>query len=124
MEQISSIIRVGPGHGMSLEAMAGNPSIPEEDKQAEALRQFEGILLREVLRDTVESMVGAGIEGGQTQKAVYSHWMANQLIDSLTAGGGLGIARTVQEALQLRHDEAGPEAAATVGKAPRNEENE
>lgn len=103
MDMLNGMVRVSGGTGTSLEDIARNPAISEEEKEAEALRRFEGILIREVLRDTMEAMTSTGIEGNKTATAIYGQWMTDQLVDSITSDGGLGIAQTMREALRLQN---------------------
>jgi flagellar protein FlgJ len=63
----------------------------------EVARQFEAILIRQMLSESMKSFVERG-ESGQ----IYGYFMTDALAETLTKGGGLGI-RSVIEA-QLRQD--------------------
>ena len=64
------------------------------DKLGEASRQFESILLRQFL---TESM-GPLLEGGEAGK-VYGYLLTETLADSLSKGGGLGFSSVLQAQL-------------------------
>jgi flagellar protein FlgJ len=63
----------------------------------EVARQFEAILVRQMLAESMKSFVEHG-QAGQ----VYGYFITDALAETLTKGGGLGI-RSVIEA-QLRQD--------------------
>jgi Rod binding domain-containing protein len=78
--------------------LAGNqgprPAVPTRDP-SELARQFEGILVRQMLAESMKSLI-EGPKGQQT----YGYFISEALSDGITKGGGLGL-RTVLEA-QLR----------------------
>ncbi len=79
------------------------PAVPERDP-AELARQFEGILVRQML---AESMKGV-IEGPKGQQT-YGYFISEALSDGITKGGGFGL-RSVLE-LQLRGQDDARRAA-------------
>lgn len=80
---------------VSLAAGQGpKPSSPAQDP-SELARQFEAILVRQMLAESMKSLLD-GPEGQQT----YGYFISEALSDGITRGGGFGL-RTVLEA-QLR----------------------
>jgi Rod binding domain-containing protein len=61
------------------------------EKSAEAARQFEGILLRQFLSESMKPLLQGG-PGGQ----VYGYLLTESLSSSLVKGGGLGLTSIIQ----------------------------
>ncbi len=61
------------------------------EKGAEAARQFEGILLRQFLSESMKPLLQGG-PGGQ----VYGYLLTESLSSSLVKGGGLGLTSIIQ----------------------------
>jgi Rod binding domain-containing protein len=79
---------------LPLEYLAGNKNISDADKVAEVSRQFEAILLRQILQDIRKSVL-APAEGDATATSIYSDMINNQLADSLSRSGGFGLAKSL-----------------------------
>jgi Rod binding domain-containing protein len=85
---------------LPLESLAGNRNISDADKVAEVSRQFEAVLLRQILQD-IRKAVLAPAEGDATATGIYSDMINNQLADSISRSGGFGLAKSL--AGQLTH---------------------
>ncbi len=85
---------------LDLESLAGNPSVSDTDKVAEVARQFEAVLLRQILQD-VRKPVLAPAEGDATANGIYADMINNQLADNISRSGGFGLANSL--AGQLSH---------------------
>jgi Rod binding domain-containing protein len=70
------------------------PGVPARDP-SELARQFEGILVRQMLAESMKSL----IDGPKGQQS-YGYFISEALSDGITKGGGLGL-RSVLEC-QLR----------------------
>ena len=82
-------------HSISPALQTGPHSAPEAPaKAAEAARQFEGILLRQFLSESMKPLLEGG-PGGQ----VYGYLLTESLSNSLVKGGGLGLASILQAQL-------------------------
>jgi Rod binding domain-containing protein len=79
------------------------PAVPERDP-AELARQFEGILVRQMLAESMKGII-EGPKGQQT----YGYFISEALSDGITKGGGFGL-RSVLE-LQLRGQDDARRAA-------------
>jgi flagellar protein FlgJ len=75
----------------------GSANLSSAANPQEVARQFEAILLRQMLSESMKCFLEQG-QSGQ----VYGHFLTDALADTMTKGGGLGI-RSVIEA-QLRQD--------------------
>jgi len=91
----SSLGAEGLSPDIGLPAMqAAKPGAPVRDP-SELARQFEGILVRQMLAESMKSM----IDGPHGQQS-YGYFISEALSDGITKGGGLGL-RSVLES-QLR----------------------
>jgi flagellar protein FlgJ len=87
-----------------LERLAGNASLTEHDKIAEAARQFEAVLLRQILAETQKPLLNSKFSDNSTAAGIYRDLIGNQLADSISKSGTVGLANTLERQLdrQLR----------------------
>ncbi len=79
----------------------GNLS-PAEERTAVA-GQFEAIMLRQFLQDSVGSMMGGGGKGGDGGGGnVYGFMLTDTLADKLSQGRGMGLAPMIAKQLTPR----------------------
>ena len=71
---------------------AGSPEAP--GKLNEASQQFEAILMRQFLSESMKPL----LEGGPSGQ-VYGYLLTDTLADSLSKGGGLGLSSVIQAQL-------------------------
>jgi Rod binding domain-containing protein len=95
---------------LPLESLAGNASISDADKVAEVSRQFEAVLLRQIMQD-IRKPVLAPAQGDATANGIYGDMINNQMADSISRSGGFGLAKSL--AAQLTHQVL-PQAPAAV----------
>jgi Rod binding domain-containing protein len=88
------------------ESLAGNRSLTENQKIAEASRQFEAILLRQILSETQKPVITSEFTDNSTAAGIYQDFIVNQLSDSLSKSGTVGFAKIFQQ--QLSHPEPKP----------------
>jgi Rod binding domain-containing protein len=85
---------------LPLESLAANPNVSDADKVTEVARQFEAVLLRQILQD-IRKPVLAPAEGDPTANGIYADMINNQMADSISRAGGFGLAKSL--AAQLTH---------------------
>ncbi len=107
--------RVDPSQ-LPLESLAANSTVSDADKVTEVARQFEAVLLRQILQD-VRKPVLAKAEGDPTANGIYADMINNQLADSISRSGGFGLAKSLAGQLSHQVLPKAP-AAATTGHAP------
>jgi len=86
--------------------------LPQADQVKAAASQFEAILLRQFLQESVGKIMGgreSGAAGG-----VYSYFMTDVLSAKLSEAGGLGLGRVIEQQLSPRQ----PAAAETDAANP------
>jgi Rod binding domain-containing protein len=79
-----------------LEQLAGNPKISDQDKVAEVSRQFEAVLLRQILQETRKSSVTSASSADATTSGIYDDMINNQLAESISRSGSFGLAKSLQ----------------------------
>ena len=99
--------------------LAGNPNISQDDKVKEACRQFEAILLRQILGEARKTVITGEDGEDANEKGIYDDMVNNQLADSISQSGSFGLAKSLEGQLvrQVDHKHAGasePTAADTT----------
>ena len=85
---------------LSLEQLSRNAQVSEADKAKEVARQFEAVLLRQILQSAHKTGL-EGLTGGESSasKDVYFDMMNYHLADSISRGGGLGLGSALEAQL-------------------------
>ena len=81
----------------------------EAKQRADACRQFEALLLRQVLSQARKPLLNTKAEGGGTCSSIYRDMVTDQLAESMSKAGGLGLAKSLDTQL------APPESLVPVG---------
>jgi peptidoglycan hydrolase FlgJ len=81
------------------ERLAGNTSLTEAQKIAEASRQFEAILLRQILSETQKTAIPSKYTDNSVASGIYRDMVTNQLADSISKSGSFGLAKTFERQL-------------------------
>jgi Rod binding domain-containing protein len=93
--------------------------LPKSEQMARAAGQFEGLLVRQFLNESMKPLVKGGCLDGEEMPGgdIYQSLMVNTLADGIEAGGGLGLSNVIR--LQLQ----GPSAGGAKGMAHNADEN-
>jgi Rod binding domain-containing protein len=81
------------------ERLANNPQLTERQKIAEASRQFESILLKQVLEGAQKTVIKSKFSDDSTASGIYHDMVTTQLADSISKSGTLGLAKTFEQQL-------------------------
>ena len=98
-----------------LDRLAHNRALTDPQKVAEVSRQFEALLLRQIFQETQKTVIPSEFSDNSTAAGIYHDLVTNQLADSISKSGTLGLAQTLQRQLsrQLRPaSTAGPDRTA------------
>lgn len=90
------------GIGRGGQASAGQGKAPggEPGRVLDAARQFEALLLAQMLKSARESGSGGWLGGGEDQSAASMTELAEEQVAAMmAASGGLGLARMLAEGL-------------------------
>ena len=89
-------------------AAGGKPqalrNLPQAEQVKAAAGQFEAIILRQMLQDSVGKIAGEGAAGN-----VYGFMLTDVIANKLSEGGGLGLSGMLQQQLTPRAPKASPE---------------
>jgi flagellar protein FlgJ len=101
---------VDPSH-VRLESLAGDQALTQEQKIGEASRQFEAVLLRQFLSESQKPVINSEFTDNSSEAGIYQDMVTNQLADTLSRQGGIGLAKTFERQLT-------PHAAHPAGVHP------
>jgi Rod binding domain-containing protein len=89
------------GADIPLEMIANNRTLTQPQKVAEVSRQFEALMLRQILQETQKTVIPSSYADNSTTSGIYHDMVINQLADSISKSGTLGLAKTLEK--QLGH---------------------
>ena len=105
------------------ERLAKNPQLTEKQKIGEASRQFESILLKQILESSQKTVIKSKFSEDSTASSIYHDMVTTRLADSISKSGSFGLAKTFQQ--QLNRGPHGVELAnAAVSPAPSSASHE
>jgi Rod binding domain-containing protein len=83
------------------ERLLDNKQLTEDQKLGEVARQFEALLIRQILQDTQKTVIPSKLTSDSTAASIYHDMVGMQLADSISKSGSLGLAHMLQQ--QLSH---------------------
>src|SRR5206468_707526 len=81
------------------ERLAGNSQLTKTQKIAEASRQFEAVLLRQILESTQKTVIKSKYAEDSTSSAIYRDQVTSQLAQSISKSGAFGLAKVFEQQL-------------------------
>jgi flagellar protein FlgJ len=84
---------------LDLESLAGNKALTQDQKIAEASRQFEAVLLRQFLSESQKPVINSEFTDNSNSAGIYQDMVTNQLADNLSRSGGIGLAKIFERQL-------------------------
>ena len=84
---------------VQLESLAKNSALTQDQKIAEASRQFEAVLLRQFLSESQKPVISSEFTDDSSTAGIYRDMVTNQLADNLSRGGGIGLAKLFERQL-------------------------
>lgn len=84
---------------LSLEQLAANAHLSEPEKIGELSRQFEAVLLRQILSEAQKTVFKSKSSNDSTARSIYQDMTTNQLADSISKSGSFGLARSLNQQL-------------------------
>ncbi len=105
-----------------IEQLANNKSLSEAEKIGEISRQFESILVKQILEAGQKTTLAGATEKSSTA-SIYQDMINNQLADSISRSGTLGFANSLKaQLIRQTQGAAAPGAAAdhTPTLTPQN----
>jgi len=103
LSAISSVNRSPSNSGLTAIGAAGAPARTSPADLQKASRQFEAILVRQMIGPAIEPMMSGGSLGGSEGSGsgggVYAYMLTDVLSNSITQGGGLGLSGVISRQL-------------------------
>lgn len=87
---------------LPLEKLEQNPAVTDADKALAVGQQFEAVMLRQILNDATKNLFSSSAEGASSTNSIYQDMVTNNLAESMSRAGGLGLATVL--AKQLQHE--------------------
>jgi peptidoglycan hydrolase FlgJ len=85
------------------ERLANNPKLTEKQKIAEASRQFEAILLKQILENSQKTVIKSKLTQDSTASGIYHDMVTTRLADSISKSGTFGLSQTFEHQLDHPH---------------------
>jgi Rod binding domain-containing protein len=82
-----------------IEELANNRALTEQQKIAEVSRQFESLLLRQILQETQKTVIPSKYADNSTTAGIYQDMVTKQLADSISKSGTVGLAQSLERQL-------------------------
>jgi Rod binding domain-containing protein len=79
--------------------LASNPNVSQSDKVKEACKQFEAVLLRQILGEARKTVIKSSMNKEDNATSVYNDLVNNQMADSISRSGAFGLAKSLQAQL-------------------------
>jgi Rod binding domain-containing protein len=96
---IPSLTQAAKAGNLPLEKLAGNQSLSEKEKLAEVSRQFESVLLRQILGAARKTIFKSKFNEESMASGIYHDMTTIQLADAISRSGSLGLARSLEAQL-------------------------
>jgi peptidoglycan hydrolase FlgJ len=87
---------------LPIESLAGNSNVSESAKVGEVSRQFEAVLLRQVLASAQKTTISGDKKKDTSANAIYQDILTNQMADTISRSNALGLGQSLSK--QLHHD--------------------
>jgi len=84
---------------LPLEQLAKNQNLTETEKVGELSRQFEAVLLRQILKEVKKSVIKSGLTTESAGSDIYNDMVTNQLAEGISKSGAFGFAKSLEHDL-------------------------
>jgi Rod binding domain-containing protein len=81
------------------ERLAGNSRLTQDQKITEASRQFESILVKQILSDSQKTVIKSEFSDDSTPAGIYQDLVTKTLADNISKSGAFGLAKTFEQQL-------------------------
>lgn len=116
ISSINTQARVNPAE-MPLEKLATSKALSEEQKTSEMTRQFEAVLLRQILNEAQKATLKSKFASSGVSTAIYQDLMVNQLADKISSSRTVGLAQELETQFTRHSHGRNPAPAASANAA-------
>lgn len=96
---ISSIQSTSDDSNVPIEDLAGNKHLTQRQKIHEASREFEVIMLKQVLSEMQKPVITSEFTDDSTASDVYQDYISNALAEGMSKSGAFGFAKIFEQQL-------------------------
>lgn len=97
--EIASLQRKVDASEIEPDQLAGNSQLSQREKIGEASRQFEAVLLRQILESTQKTVIKSKYADNSASSAIYRDQVTSQLAQSISKSGAFGLAKVFEQQL-------------------------
>lgn len=97
---ISPLQRHLKSDGLPLDKVVSNPNMPETEKVNAASKAFEAILVKQIIQNAQKPMFASKLVPQSSANGIYQDMVAEQLANSISQSGALGLGRSINQQLQ------------------------
>lgn len=110
---IAALQSARPAPDIAPEQLAGNTSLTEAQKVAEGARMFEALLLRQILQESQKTVIQSSFADNSASAGIYRDMITNQLAESISKSGSLGLAKSLEQQLGSQLHRTAPAGQST-----------
>lgn len=77
-----------------------NKQMTEKQKVAEASKQFEGVMLRQYLKDALKPLVETEMTKNSSSDQIYRSYLIDIMAGSMAESGAFGVSNSLQASIQ------------------------
>jgi Rod binding domain-containing protein len=103
-----------------VEQLAGNKHLTQQQKIHEASREFEVIMLQQILSEMQKPVITSEFTDSSTAGDIYQSYATNAIAESMSKSGSFGFAKIFEQQLTPHPTQAGSKVAATPATAVEN----
>ena len=103
--QVSALQRSVKAADIPLEQLANNNALSESQKVTELSRQFEALLVRQILTEAQKNTLAPTLESNGVSNSIYQGIIAQIQAENISHSGALGVARALERQLQRQMGE-------------------
>lgn len=96
------------GDPKNIQSLSANQLLGQDKKLQVAAQQFEAILLRQVLKESLKPMIEGAINLKGTGSNIYQHWLVDTYANALSQTESFGIASTLKQQLIQSKEKSTP----------------
>lgn len=97
---ISLVQRQPQAFQLPLEKLASSEHLSEAEKLAEASRQFEAVLLRQIFAEAQKPVFKSKFSSESVATGIYRDLITSELAERASQSGCLGVARALEQQLE------------------------
>ncbi len=97
--EIAALHSSRPAADVAPEQLAGDANLSPAQKIAEGARLFEALLLRQILQESQKTVIQSKFADNSTSAGIYRDMITNQLAESISKSGSLGLAKSLEQQL-------------------------